>query len=83
MNLDNLDDIMKPLENFMKDLDKKTEQITKMIVSEKEKLSPEEAKIINVYQKQIMDSAMDGDDARVQSLMAKMNEKLKNANSTK
>jgi len=83
MNLDNLDDIMKPLENFMKDLDKKTEQITKMIVSEKEKLSPEEAKIINVYQKQIMDSAMDGDDARVQSLMAKMNEKLKNANTGK
>jgi len=83
MKLDNLDDIMKPLENFMKDLDKKTEQITKMIVSEKEKLSPEEAKIINVYQKQIMDSAMDGDDARVQSLMAKMNEKLKNANTGK
>ena len=83
MKLDDLDDIMKPLENFMKDLDLKTEQITKMIVLEKEKLTNEEAKIINVYQKEIMDSAMDGDDARVQSLMAKMNQKLKNANSSK
>ena len=79
---DNLEDIIKPLKNYLSDLDSKVESISKFITNEKSKLSKEELSIVNGYQKEIMNSALDGDNERVEILMQKMNEKLRNANTS-